>query len=141
MARYVLSGATSFLGRHLARGLLEAGHAVYAIVRPGSANRHVLPAHPGCHVILADVAQTETWRRAIGRADLFLHLAWDGAGMEGRAKQEVQAENIRQSLACLRAAAQLGARRFVFFGSQAEYGPQTQPVDETAPCAPVTETV
>lgn len=139
MARYVLSGATSFLGRHLARGLLEAGHAVYAIVRPGSANRHVLPAHPGCHVILADVAQTETWRRAIGRADLFLHLAWDGAGMEGRAKQEVQAENIRQSLACLRAAAQLGARRFVFFGSQAEYGPQTQPVDETAPCAPVTE--
>lgn len=139
MATYAVTGGTSFLGRHLITKLLEQGHTVYTIARPNSKNLSVLPSHPDCKVILADVSQTETWRAAIPHADVFLHLAWDGSGMEGRAKQDIQKNNIERSLNCLRTAAELGARRFLFFGSQAEYGLQTAAVEETSPCAPVTE--
>lgn len=139
MSVYVVSGATSFLGRHLVAQLLDEQHTVYAIVRPDSKNLALLPSRPNCKVIPADVAQTQAWRAAIEHADLFLHLAWDGVGMEGRAGQAVQERNIKNSLACLKAAAALGAKRFFFFGSQAEYGRQMVAVEENSPCAPVTE--
>lgn len=139
MSVCIVSGATSFLGRHLVSRLLCEQHMVYAIVRPNSKNLDILPVHPNCKVILADVGQTQTWNTAIGYADSFFHLAWDGIGMEGRANQAVQKQNVQNSLACLRAASELGVKRFFFFGSQAEYGQQTAPVDESSPCVPVSE--
>ena len=49
--RAVVTGATSFLGAALIRRLLEEGHQVYAVVRPHSANRKVLPENvPGLRV-------------------------------------------------------------------------------------------
>lgn len=139
MATYVVTGGTGFLGLHLTGKLLEQGHMVYTVVRPASKHLTAIPSHPRCKLIRADAGDVETWRAAIPRADVFFHLAWSGAGMEGRADYAVQEKNIKDSLACLRVAAELGTQRFLFFGSQAEYGLQTSAVEESFPCAPVTE--
>lgn len=139
MATYVVSGGTSFLGRHLIAQLLEQQHVVYVIVRPESKNLSALSTHPNCRVILSDIAQVHQWKRSIPHADFFLHLAWAGEGMKGRADPSFQKRNIETSLACMQCAAELGTRRFIFFGSQAEYGVQSAPVDENSLCVPITE--
>lgn len=139
MAIYVISGGTSFLGRHLIAQLLEQQHIVYVIARPESKNLSILSTHPNCRVILSDIAQVNQWKRSIPRADFFLHLAWAGEGMKGRADLSFQKKNIETSLACMQCAAELGIKRFIFFGSQAEYGLQSVPVDEGSLCAPITE--
>ena len=41
----VVTGATSFLGSALVKRLLQGGHRVYAVIRPGSKNRAMLPEH------------------------------------------------------------------------------------------------
>jgi len=139
MAVYVISGGTSFLGRHLIVQLLEQQNMVYVIARPESKRLSTLPTHPNCRVILSDIAQIGQWKHEIPYADFFLHLAWEGEGMRGRADSLLQKNNIEISLACMQCAAELGIKRFIFFGSQAEYGLQSIPVNENSLCEPITE--
>lgn len=138
MAEIVITGGTSFLGSHLIKKLVQEQHTIYAIVRPNSNHAKRVIRDPRCKMIYADVKDTLQWKKGIPGADVFLHLAWDGSGMQGRADAKRQKGNIKMSLDCLKAAAELGAKRFIFFGSQAEYGPQEEPVDESSPCNPVT---
>ncbi|HYE99275.1 MAG TPA: NAD-dependent epimerase/dehydratase family protein, partial [Planctomycetota bacterium] len=39
--RVLLTGATGFIGSHVARELLRRGHEVHATVRPGSDRRRI----------------------------------------------------------------------------------------------------
>ena len=60
--RLIVTGATSFLGSALVRRLLQEGHEVYAVIRPGSANRPALiraaeGAGGTLHVIERELAQ------------------------------------------------------------------------------------
>lgn len=138
MAEIVITGSTSFLGSHLIKKLVQEQHTIHAIVRPNSKNAKHVVQNPRCKMIYADVRDTLQWKKEIPRADIFLHLAWDGSGMQGRADEKLQTRNIKMSLDCFQTAVELGAKRFIFFGSQAEYGLQWEPVGETSPCNPVT---
>ncbi len=69
--------------------------------------------------------------------DVFLHAGWEGAGSENRAREDVQSSNITLTLTALRAAAALGCGRFIFTGSQAEYGNHRGITSEQTPCSPV----
>lgn len=113
--RMVLTGASSFLGRALEQSLLEAGHEVLSLRHSFEEAEKALPAS----------------------ADVWLHFAWAGAGSAGRSDERVQAFNVDMSMAALQKAADLGCRRFVFAGSQAEYGPQAGVQRESADCRPV----
>lgn len=55
-------------------------------------------------------------------ADVWLHLAWGGSGADYRADEDRQALSVAQAKLAYTLAARLGCRRFVFAGSQAEYG-------------------
>jgi nucleoside-diphosphate-sugar epimerase len=72
-------------------------------------------------------------------ADAWIHIGWDGAGSENRTKRDVQQGNVVQSLAAVRTAAALGCRRFIFTGSQAEYGVCHDWIREDTPLHPVSE--
>lgn len=62
-------------------------------------------------------------------ADILYHLAWGG----GSSLREQQI-NISATLATVEAAKQLGCRRFVATGSQAEYGAHQELItEETTP--------
>ena len=74
-----------------------------------------------------------------GRADLWLHLGWEGSGSANRTNPEIQARNIGYALEALGAAARLGCTRFLFSGSQAEYGIADGLMREDSPCHPVSE--
>lgn len=78
-----------------------------AVTAPPSATHLPLPA-------LADDAAP--------LIDAWIHFAWDGVGSAGRSDTNIQIENIQNAKKAYLYAKLLGARKFLFAGSQAEYG-------------------
>ena len=78
-----------------------------AVTAPPSATHMPLPA-------LADDAAP--------LIDAWIHFAWDGVGSAGRSDTNIQIENIQNAKKAYLYAKLLGARKFLFAGSQAEYG-------------------
>lgn len=145
--RIVVTGATSFIGRAVVEELLEKRHQVFAAVRPDSAGRGELEAMQRetggqftvLPVDLSACGMLDRHPALDGRADLWLHLGWEGSGSANRTNPEIQARNIGYALEALGAAARLGCTRFLFSGSQAEYGIVDGLMREDSPCHPVSE--
>lgn len=161
--KVVVTGATSFIGAVTVRRLLEQGDWVYAVVRPGSSHLEDLKAQvpqnsPGeLRMIALDLKEIGRIGESIRQnpfipkeagqdgdatrpnADVWIHIGWDGAGSDNRTKKDVQQDNVRYALEAVKAAAGLGCRRFIFTGSQAEYGVRHGITAEDTPCHPVSE--
>ncbi|NNJ33137.1 NAD-dependent epimerase/dehydratase family protein [Lacrimispora defluvii] len=137
----VVTGATSFLGRAVANRLLKQGSRVYAVVRPGSANLRYLPSdQDGLVIIERELGELDTLDQVIDEpCQAFYHFGWDGSGSENRMKREVQQKNVVDALKALEGARRLGCSRFLFSGSQAEYGIHKEPLSEETDCSPVSE--
>ncbi len=164
MSNIVVTGATSFLGTSIVKKLLSENHQVFAVVRPGSKNRGALRAVeeawgtvPGAnigveaeagidsgtvrlHIIEMELDQLDQIGKYVNvPCQIFIHLGWDGAGSENRTKPELQQKNIPDTLKALEGARSLGCRRFLFSGSQAEYGVCSSLQSEDTVCRPVSE--
>lgn len=115
----IVTGATSFVGRAAADRLEERGHKVIRL-------RHSFDEEPD---------------RLSDNADVWLHFAWAGAGSKGRSDPAVQQYNTEMTLAALKKAVSLNCVRFVFAGSQAEYGhaQDGSPKTEYGAASPVSE--
>lgn len=144
--KVVVTGATSFIGTETVCQLLKQGHQVCGVVRPESANlAHLLERIPGeeaegLQLLELDLSRIGEIGDQIGRqADAWIQIGWDGAGSDNRTRRDVQQDNVVHSLEAVRAAAASGCRRFLFTGSQAEYGVYHQPVHEDMACHPVSE--
>lgn len=104
-----ITGGTGYLGRFLVPELIQRGHAVNCLVRPGSEKR--LPA--GAQHVLGDALKKATFERAIQPADTFVQLV--GVPHPSPAKaaefQSIDLVSIRESVA---AAAAVGVKHFVY---------------------------
>ena len=142
MENIVITGATGFLGGHLAQWFLEQGDRVYALVRPGSAKLQYLPEHRNLIPVYGTMEEAADCVEEIGHADAWFHFAWGGVNREEIDSPEVQAGNIRGSLACVEAAHRLGCRVFMDAGSRVEYGVIEDGrgvMTEEMECSPVNE--
>lgn len=137
----VVTGATSFLGRALVHQLLKEHHQVFAVVRPGSKNGKSLDRdRQGLILIERNLEELDELDKSIGEpCQAFYHFGWDGSGSANRMKRDVQLKNVTDSLKALEGARRLGCRRFLFSGSQAEYGIHDQAMSEETECRPVSE--
>ncbi len=137
----VVTGATSFLGRALVDRLLKEKNQVYAVVRPGSKNMGSLGAkRQGLIRIERNLEELHELDQVILKpCQAFYHFGWDGSGSENRMKPEVQQKNVEDSLKALEGARRLGCKRFLFSGSQAEYGIHKEAMTEETECRPVSE--
>ena len=140
--RIVVTGATSFIGLAVTKELLDKGHEVFAVARPDSPGRRRLEGKEGCFIMSCTLREIHTLvgrRELAGGADAWLHLGWGGAGSDNRRNPEIQARNIAYALEALRTAYALGCSRFLFSGSQAEYGICHTVMREDGECHPVSE--
>lgn len=148
--RIVVTGATSFIGLAVAKELLAMGHDVFAVVRCGSPGRGKLEAvGAACAEGSGSLCLLEGSLDKIDRiagnpqlsrgADAWLHLGWEGPGSANRQNPEIQARNIGYAMDALRTASDLGCGRFLFSGSQAEYGICDSVMLEDGECHPVSE--
>lgn len=147
--KILLTGATSFLGRKVSRMLIARGHEIYAPVRPSSSNQKGLPEHPLFRTFPGDINDAEGFLKYVPGIDACIHFAWEGVGAAGRMDPLVQERNLKNTLSVIRLAGRLGAKVFLFAGSQAEYGVTAEKiadgrmkagaVSEAADCDPVSE--
>jgi UDP-glucose 4-epimerase len=138
--RVLVTGATGFIGSYVVRSLAaEKGVEVSFLARPSSDTWRIREVLPYTTRIDAELGGGDALRSAVAktRPDVLVHLAWKGVGSADRNAAQ-QIENLADTLALLRAARAAGARAFVGLGSQAEYGPSSGALDETAPTQPTT---
>jgi nucleoside-diphosphate-sugar epimerase len=134
-----VSGATGFVGSHVARALLGQGYEVAVLVRPRSDTRRIADILPRLFPIAADLEALPAAAPAIAAfaPAVTVHLAW--AGVPGHDRDDPrQSGNVHATTSLLETVRAAGCRTWIGFGSQAEYGMADRPLAEDAPTHPFT---
>ena len=119
MKTAIVTGATGFIGYHLTKKLSALDIFVYAIIRPNSKNKQRLQNLANIKIIELDMVDIKKLSTIItGKFDCFFHIAWDGE----RNDFIKQYQNVDYTMQALESAKELGCKRFICTGSQAEYG-------------------
>ncbi|PIQ95642.1 MAG: hypothetical protein COV67_13835 [Nitrospinae bacterium CG11_big_fil_rev_8_21_14_0_20_56_8] len=136
-ATVLLTGATGFIGSHLADALSRLGCKVHCVVRPGRPLRWLDPSRAVIHRM--ELEETSQLRRPLEQADYLFHCAGQVAAQR---KEEYTQANVTACRTLYEACRRYGShlRAAVHLSSLAAVGPADplRPVDETTPCHPVT---
>lgn len=123
MKKVLITGATSFIGIHLIKKLLNK-YKIIAIVRPNSPKIELLPECT--NLIKVKLNMNEYYKipeLIYDDIDIFIHFAWDGTRGNKRNDGLLQEKNYNYSVMALESAIKLNSKVFMSAGSQAEYGP------------------
>ena len=130
-----LTGATGFVGGHVARELLSRGASVRALTRATSnpANLDSLNS-PSLERVTGELAQPENLRSAIAGCDAVMHVAADYR-LWVRDPDAMYRANVAGTRELLRIAREVGVPRFVYTSSVATMAFKTDGtvVDEDTP--------
>lgn len=125
LSRIVLTGASGMIGSHLTELAVAEKIDIYAIVRKNSKKISNLPINDNVKIIECDLNDISSLTQHIDKpCDAFIHLAWDSIYGSDRDNVYTQQNNIYNTLRAINVANELGCKKFVFAGSQAEYGQQ-----------------
>ncbi len=135
--KVLVTGVGGFIGAHVARRFLEAGHAVAGADDFSSGYRKNVP--PGVDLVEGDLAEPATIAALPRDCEIILHLAGQSSGeisfddpVSDLRKNTVSTLNlIRYGIAC-------NAARIVYASSMSCYGSvQNAPIAEATACLPL----
>jgi uncharacterized protein YbjT (DUF2867 family) len=107
--RVFITGGTGYIGRPLIQLLVQRGHYVVALVRPGSERK--LP--PGCTAIRGSALEGASYAHSVSHLDTFIQLI--GVPHPSPAKAaEFVAIDQKSALEAIRVAAERHVRHFVY---------------------------
>jgi nucleoside-diphosphate-sugar epimerase len=136
-SRVFLTGATGFIGSHVARRLVREGADVYALIREPSSLARIADIIDDLTFVRADLLDTAALERNVGRIrpDLCIHAAWyaePGHYLEADENIALVAATAALGFALGRA----GCRRFVGLGTCFEYDMSVGTLPESASTRP-----
>jgi len=134
--RALLTGATGFLGGHVARALLDAGWAVRALARSDPARSVLLESLP-LEILRGDLSASTDLGAAAAGCDAVVHVA---GVVKARSLEDYREVNARGTERLVRAAGKTAPDAlFVLISSQAAAGPAVggRPVTPRDPARPV----
>lgn len=108
MKPVLVTGASGFLGWHVARVLLERGYRVRALVRPGSCVRDL-----ALETATGDLRDAASLRKAVAGCGLVFHVAADYR-LWARRPEELYRSNVDGTRNLLEAARNSGVERVVY---------------------------
>jgi dihydroflavonol-4-reductase len=127
-----VTGATGFLGSHVARALAEQGADLRLLVRPNSNTKNIddLKADR----VIGDLREPASLEKGIAGSDVVFHVAADYR-LWVRDPEEMYRANVEGTRAILEAARKNKVRRVVYTSSVATMGftKDGQPADENSP--------
>lgn len=143
MKKVVVTGATSMIGAALLETLLTDCNLqkIYAVVRVNSNKLKRIPTDPRVEIVQCDINDYQNLPDMIlERCDVFYHLAWSRTLTYEESYDDIclKVENVQATMKAVKAAAQIGCKKFIGTGSQSEYGILT--ADKISPdslCNPV----
>ena len=133
-----ITGATGMIGLSLTKDCISNGIDVIAIVRNSSVKTNSLPESPRLKILFSDISELDAIDTENMKADVFYHLAWTGTSKRDRFDNIVQASNIQYTLKAVKLASEMGCKKFIGAGSQAEYGYVQDIIDSRTIPNPVT---
>ncbi len=139
--RCLVTGASGFIGSWLVRQLVQEGHSVLAVVRPGGIHMRLSVIASQLEFAYADLATIPAIAPGVKRfgPNVTFHLAWWGGNSSKFVNSPEQVyTNAPGTLELVRIAHEAGSEGFIFFGSAMEYGIYRVPVRETDPVSPRT---
>ena len=123
-----ISGATGFIGSHMAELAVTQGFKVMALKRNNSNLWRC--ADFANKIVWVDDDNWEDKAIEFG-PDIILHLAWEGISSADRENWEMQFNNLQLLMKLMRISKVLPVTKFIAFGSQAEYGSIEGRINET----------
>ena len=135
--KILLTGATGFLGSHIAENLLENGFELILTKRNNSNLKN-------CQSFSLNVAWVNTdedlWMDEVINFNprIIIHSAWNGVSSSNRDDWESQLSNIDYMYFLLKIAKECNIDKFISLGSQAEYGQFEGRISEDYPLNPTT---
>lgn len=139
MSKIVITGATSFIGEQLIKASIHKKWEVAAVVRRNSVKAKRLQHISNISVIESDMKEFNSIGNLVGKADYFVHLAWEGVRGLCRMDAEIQQKNLYYSLKAINSMIEVGCKQIIIAGSQAEYGSHKELIHEGTLCKPNTE--
>ena len=137
--RAIVTGATGMIGSELIRQMVAEDIEVLAVVRPDTKKLSNLPQDARLQVVECDVRNLgQLLTKAQGTYDVFYHFAWNGCFGEARNDLHSQVGNVESALQAVDVAHELGCKKFIGAGSQAEFGPVEGKLSDALPKNPVT---
>lgn len=113
-----ITGATGFIGGHIARRVVERGDNIKCLVRPSS-NVKALEGM-GASLVRADITDKEALKRALEGVDIVYHSA--AIVGEWISKKDARRINVQGTLNLLEASLDAGVKRFIHVSSLAVLG-------------------
>ena len=127
-----VTGATGFLGSHVARQLLARGAELRLLVRPSSRTNNIadLPAER----VIGDLRGPESLKKGMAGCEFVFHVAADYR-LWARHGQELYDSNVEGTRNILQAARDTGVRRVIYTSSVATmgFGNNGRLTDESTP--------
>ena len=109
MNKVFITGGTGYMGRHLITPLVQRGHTIRALVRPGSESK--LP--PGCTPVFGDALNAESYAHSVPPSDTFVQLVGTPKPNPRKA-QQFREIDLKSGMAAVTAARQAGTRHLVY---------------------------
>src|SRR5436190_4434219 len=127
-----ITGATGFLGSHVARALAEHGADLRLLVRPNSNTKNITGLK--VDLVTGDLRDPASLEKGIAGCEVIFHVAADYR-LWVRDPNEMYRSNVEGTRAILEAARKTGVRRVVYTSSVATIGftSNGQPADENSP--------
>ncbi len=136
--RVLVTGASGFLGAHVARALAGAGASVRAAVRKESdagdlagAGVSLAPFDLSNEASVSELIRSQT-------PDIVIHAAAYGVNPAQKDPDAAYAVNVGGTWSLLKACASARVERFIHLGSCFEYAPKDGPLSEDDPLGPST---
>lgn len=135
--RVLLTGATGFIGSHVARLLVSEGCKVHAVVRENSDLWRINEIAPQLHLVSCDLLEPDELNAHLERIrpDLVIHLAWYAVPGKYLAARE-NLSLLEASLHLASRLADLGCKRFIGIGTCFEYDTNLGYLSEESPTRP-----
>ena len=134
----LLTGASGFIGAHLAARMVAEGRRVRCLVRPSSDTTQLRAlsadgVRSGVELVLGDLTDSDSLRRAVDGCAGVVHSA--AMVSDWGTVEEIRAANVTGTSALAAAAVAVGVRRFVQISTTDVYGyPGTPGVTEDYVC-------
>jgi dihydroflavonol-4-reductase len=137
-AKILVTGANGFVGSHLVEGLLEKGYQVRCLVRKTSNLKWLSDLN--VENVYGNISERSSLEDAVRDVDFVFHCAGLTTAKSRDEYFKVNADGTRNLIeACLEGNPNL--TKFVYVSSQAAVGPGDDkgPLNEKAPCQPITD--
>jgi len=136
MKTILITGATGFLGSHIAEELINQGYNVIALKRSTSNLWRCNGFNDQIKWINCDSLVDAEPEIIKCDPDLFIHAAWNGVKATDRDNWNDQEKNLSFLVSLLEIVKKTNIKKIIALGSQAEYGNFEGSVDENYPCNP-----